>query len=75
MPGPGTPDTVTPTDWTKYGFGTPASTALFKAVLHKAQEVDVLVDFAVGPNQGAGVPAVPGTPGLSFELVSIVWRR
>ena len=59
----------TPTDWSKHGFGTPAFNALFKSTLRAVQTSNVLLDFALGPNQGAGVPAEPGTSGLSYELL------
>jgi len=60
---------VTPTDWDLYGFGTPAFHDLFKSSLQAAQTSGARFDFAVGANQGAGVPAVVETPGLSMELV------
>lgn len=30
---------------------------------------DLLFDFALGPNQGQGVPSAPKTPGLAKEFV------
>jgi hypothetical protein len=60
---------TTPTNWSTYGWGTPAFKSLFKSTLVAAEKSDVLLDFALGPNQGAGVPAVPGTTGLSYELL------
>ncbi|KAL1895595.1 hypothetical protein Sste5346_005064 [Sporothrix stenoceras] len=79
------------TDWSVYGFGTPTFAALFKAALNstavhgKAQtkgEKGMVLDFALGANQGAGVPS-PAPPssarnatkyleegrGLAMELV------
>lgn len=60
---------IPPTDWTVYGFGTPAFHAVFDSALHAAQDNNVLMDFAVGANQGQGVPSVPATAGLAVELV------
>ncbi|KAJ8195520.1 hypothetical protein LV157_002341 [Aspergillus fumigatus] len=60
-----------PTDWNVYGFGTPAFNDLFRAALNASKESKVRMDFAIGANQGQGVPAVPGTPGLAVQLVSI----
>lgn len=59
----------TPTDWSKYGFGTPAFVSLFKSALKATVDAGITLDFAMGANQAQGVPAEPGTPGLSFELV------
>lgn len=77
------------TDWSVYGFGTPAFAALFRAVLASVNGTAALtgggggpltLDFAVGANQAAGVPA-PAPPadgpaaksgagkGLAMELV------
>lgn len=56
-------------DWSKYGFGTPAFVSLFKASLKAAQDSGILLDYAVGANQGQGVPAEPGTLGLAVELL------
>ncbi|GFF56219.1 hypothetical protein IFM58399_10263 [Aspergillus lentulus] len=58
-----------PSDWNVYGFGTPAFNDLFQAALNGSKESKVRMDFAVGANQGQGVPAVPGTPGLAVQLV------
>ncbi|OAA66806.1 hypothetical protein SPI_01382 [Niveomyces insectorum RCEF 264] len=46
------------TDWSVYGFGTPAFAALFRAALNStAQHAGMVLDFALGANQGAGVPS------------------
>ncbi|KAH3323093.1 hypothetical protein KXV19_007860 [Aspergillus fumigatus] len=58
-----------PTDWNVYGFGTPAFNDLFRAALNASKESKVRMDFAIGANQGQGVPAVPGTPGLAVQLL------
>lgn len=79
------------TDWSVYGFGTPAFAALFQAALNatavhgKADnegEKGMVLDFALGANQAAGVPSPPPPAsarnateylqdgrGLSIELV------
>jgi len=66
------PGAVPPTDWTEYGFGTPAFQTIFKGALRAAHDNGVLMDFAVGANQGQGVPSVPATPGLAVELVCYI---
>lgn len=60
-----------PTDWSIYGFGDTAFNELFKETLKviKDQGNGFSIDFALGPNQGAGVPSEPGTEGLSYEIV------
>lgn len=60
-----------PTDWSIYGFGDAAFNELFKETLQaiKDQGNGFNIDFALGPNQGAGVPSEPGTEGLSYEIV------
>jgi len=57
------------TDWSVYGFGTPAYKELLKAALRSTAEYGLLFDIAVGPNTAAGVPSIPGTEGLAMELV------
>lgn len=56
-------------DWVKYGFGTPASNGPFKAALEAHRDSDTFMDFAMGPNQGQGVPAEMDNPGLQWDLV------
>lgn len=56
-------------DWDIYGFGTPAYVSLFKDALKAAKDAGVLLDLPLGANQGQGVPAVPGTAGLSMQLL------
>ena len=58
-------------DWSKYGFGTPAFQTLFRAALQAHRECGLLMDFAMGPNQGQGVPAETNNPGLQWDLVSL----
>lgn len=59
----------TPTDWTKYGWGTEAWKELFSAALMAGKENGMVVDFANGPNQGAGVPAKVGDEGIMYDLL------
>ncbi|GKZ68760.1 hypothetical protein AnigIFM50267_003505 [Aspergillus niger] len=56
------------TDWTIFGFGSPAWKDLVDTVLTAAKECDLLVDLAIGPNQGAGVPAPYNDDGLLWDL-------
>jgi hypothetical protein len=56
-------------NWTKYGFGTPAFRDVFLAALQAHKEADLAMDFALGPNQGQGVPADPTDEGLQWDLV------
>ncbi|KAJ5670799.1 uncharacterized protein N7477_006162, partial [Penicillium maclennaniae] len=55
-------------DWSKYGFGTPAFKKLFLAALQAHKEAGLAMDFALGPNQGQGVPADPTDEGLQWDL-------
>jgi len=57
-------------DWSTYNFGTEASTKLFIAALEAHHSNGLLMDFALGPNQGQGVPASPDDEGLQWDLVS-----
>ncbi|KAB5528055.1 hypothetical protein GE09DRAFT_1064745 [Coniochaeta sp. 2T2.1] len=57
------------TNWSTYGFGTPAFKEVLRAALNASAEHGLLFDFALGPNQGQGVPSVPEAPGLAYELV------
>ncbi|KAL2861838.1 hypothetical protein BJX68DRAFT_273929 [Aspergillus pseudodeflectus] len=55
-------------NWDKYNFGTPAFQALFKAALEAHDENGLYMDFAIGPNQGQGVPAHVTDDGLQWDL-------
>jgi hypothetical protein len=57
-------------DWSRYGFGTPAFKEVFRASLEAHKENGLKMDFALGPNQGQGVPADPNDEGLQWDLVS-----
>ncbi|KAE8137002.1 hypothetical protein BDV38DRAFT_293566 [Aspergillus pseudotamarii] len=56
-------------DWVTNGFGTPAFRDVFRAALQAHKEAGLLMDFALGPNQGQGVPASSDDPGLQWDLV------
>ncbi|KAL3250972.1 hypothetical protein ABHI18_010909 [Aspergillus niger] len=56
-------------DWGKYGVGTPAFNRLFQAALEAHRDAGTVMDFAIGPNQGQGVPADPNDEGLQWDLV------
>ncbi|KKY16236.1 putative secreted protein [Diplodia seriata] len=45
-----------PTDWTIYGYGTPAFRDIFSTALRAVADEELVMDFALGANQGAGVP-------------------
>lgn len=60
------------TDWNIYGFGTTAYRNVLKAALQAHKDNGLVMDFALGPESGQGVPAEPDNPGLTWELVSII---
>lgn len=62
-------DVVVPSDWTKYGWGTEAWRNLTHFTLRECKKRNLLLDFALGPNQGQGVPAEPESEGLMMDLV------
>lgn len=63
-------------DWSIYGFGTPAFQTVFRAALEAHRDNDLIMDFAMGPNQGQGVPAEANDPGLQWDLVWLhTWAR
>ncbi|KAL4905091.1 hypothetical protein BDW74DRAFT_185211 [Aspergillus multicolor] len=55
-------------DWATYGFGTQAYNEIFKEAMRAARDADMVFDFALGPNQGQGVPAHVGNKGLQWDL-------
>ncbi|GAB7361969.1 hypothetical protein MBLNU230_g2006t1 [Neophaeotheca triangularis] len=59
----------TPTDWTTYGWGTEAWRQLTDVALRATRDNGLVMDFALGPNQGAGVPAEPDDEGIMWSLV------
>ena len=58
-----------PVDWTKYGWGTEAWKELMDVALKAAKDNGMIMDFANGPNQGAGRPAKPDDDGLMWDLI------
>ena len=58
-----------PTDWTEFGFGSPAFKDILKAALKESKDKGLVMDIGQGANQGQGVPATPLSPGLAVELV------
>ena len=58
-----------PVDWSKYGWGTPAWKELMTVALQATKDNEMIMDFAQGPNQGAGVPAKPDDDGLMWDLI------
>ncbi|KAF3023628.1 hypothetical protein E8E14_012737 [Neopestalotiopsis sp. 37M] len=55
-------------DWLTYGFGTPAFLNIFRHALLAHQRRNLSMDFALGPNQGQGVPAEHTDEGLQWDL-------
>ncbi|KAF7548818.1 hypothetical protein G7Z17_g6810 [Cylindrodendrum hubeiense] len=56
-------------DWSAYGFGTPPFVDLFEKALKAHEKEGLVMDFALGPNQGQGVPAHPDNEGLQWDMV------
>ncbi|RYP50580.1 hypothetical protein DL768_003925 [Monosporascus sp. mg162] len=56
-------------DWSSYNFGTPPFRKIFKAALRAHEQNGLVMDFALGPNQGQGVPARADDDGLQWDLV------
>ncbi|KAE9575722.1 hypothetical protein CGMCC3_g8271 [Colletotrichum fructicola] len=55
-------------NWSTSGFGTPDFIKTLIAGLEAHKESGLSMDFAVGPNQGQGVPADPSNEGLQWDL-------
>ncbi|KAL1617257.1 hypothetical protein SLS56_011061 [Neofusicoccum ribis] len=67
----GTIDTYFPeSNWSKNGFGTPAFLEMFQTALEAHKSYGMVMDFALGPNQGQGVPAESNDEGLQWDLAS-----
>ncbi|ETS81575.1 hypothetical protein PFICI_06577 [Pestalotiopsis fici W106-1] len=56
-------------DWAASNFGTQQFNDIFRAALEAHSETGLKMDFAMGPNQGQGVPASTGDDGLQWDLV------
>ncbi|KAJ5769407.1 secreted protein [Penicillium odoratum] len=63
---------ITPlqTDWTVFGFGGAPWKEMVNKILEVSKEQSLIVDFANGPNQGAGVPAPYDSDGLLWNLAA-----
>ncbi|KAH8897161.1 hypothetical protein GQ53DRAFT_887412 [Thozetella sp. PMI_491] len=57
-------------DWALSNFGTPQFLSVFQAALEAHKDNGLKMDFAMGPNQGQGVPASADDEGLQWDLVS-----
>ncbi|KAJ5820046.1 hypothetical protein N7474_005637 [Penicillium riverlandense] len=67
----GTPEgtgNFAPDDWSIYGWGTPAWTDVFHTLAQAHKDNGCIMDFAMGPNQGQGVPAPENSEGLMYDL-------
>ncbi|KAF2671303.1 hypothetical protein BT63DRAFT_385815, partial [Microthyrium microscopicum] len=53
------------------GFGGRKFVAILEAVLQEAKASGILVDLALGPNQGQGVPAAEDDIGKQWDLVPV----
>ncbi|KAF2096025.1 hypothetical protein NA57DRAFT_67641 [Rhizodiscina lignyota] len=62
--------TFAPDDWSIYGWGTPAWQQAFNALAQAHVDNGLIMDFAMGPNQGQGVPAPENSEGLMWDLYS-----
>jgi hypothetical protein len=60
-----------PDSWAEDGYGTPKYKSIFTTAAQAAKDNGLVMDFAIGPNQGQGAPAAPETHGLAVELVSL----
>lgn len=56
-------------NWSTYNFGTPDFVTLFERTLEAHDRQGLVMDFALGPNQGQGVPASPDDEGLQWDMV------
>ncbi|PLB53682.1 hypothetical protein P170DRAFT_346874 [Aspergillus steynii IBT 23096] len=54
--------------WASTGFGTEAFKEMFLTALEAHKEFGLVMDFALGPNQGQGVPAETDDEGLQWDL-------
>lgn len=56
-----------PVDWATYGWGTEPWKDVFTTLLQAHKNNGLIMDFALGPNQGQGVPAIAGSEGLQWD--------
>lgn len=57
-----------PVDWGVYGWGLDAWKNLTDVALRATKDLGMIMDFALGPNQGAGVPTAPDDEGVMWTL-------
>ncbi|KAH8879860.1 hypothetical protein GQ53DRAFT_853096 [Thozetella sp. PMI_491] len=60
--------TYAPVDWSVYGWGTEAWRKLFKTFAQATKDNGLVMDFALGPSQGQGVPAPYDDEGKAWDL-------
>jgi hypothetical protein len=58
-----------PVDWATYGWGTEAWKEVFTTAAQAHKDNGLIMDAALGPNQGAGAPAEVDSDGLLWDLV------
>lgn len=52
-----------------YGYGGPKWRSKFNVMLRAAEELNMTIDLALGPTQGASIPILnPDSPGMNTEL-------
>lgn len=56
--------------WSTGNFGNDNFNRLFLAALTAHNETGMIMDFALGPNQGQGIPSLPVNENLQWDLVS-----
>ncbi|KAH8646860.1 hypothetical protein BX600DRAFT_405689, partial [Xylariales sp. PMI_506] len=61
-------ETPPASNWSTYGFGTPAFKDIFQAALEAHRDSGMIMDFALGPKAGNGVPAEVTDDGLQWDL-------
>ncbi len=60
-----------PAFWAEEGYGTPNYKRILKTAAQAVKDNGLVMDFAIGANQGQGAPAPPEALGLAVELVSL----
>ncbi|KAF7514705.1 hypothetical protein G7054_g15078 [Neopestalotiopsis clavispora] len=55
-------------DWAEYGFGGEKWYEMFRSFAGAIKGNDMIMDFAIGPNQGTGVPAPEDDEGLMWDI-------
>ncbi|KAK3074977.1 hypothetical protein LTR53_002146 [Teratosphaeriaceae sp. CCFEE 6253] len=59
-----------PVDWAEYGFGGEAWKHVLEAFVQATVDNGLILDLAIGPNQGTGVPAIENTDGLAWDIAA-----